>query len=132
LEKSVLASAEALQQRRELLPTYWTEEAIARHPRLTGEQTEALRHLCATRGGLTLIHGLAGTGKSTLFAVAQEVWTQQGLSVYGAAWKPSEMLGTARLPRASFTRRLQMAGGQSVVAPAQSATLAAGREMARN
>ena len=51
LEKSVLATAEAMQERRHFLPTHWTEEATARHSRLTGEQTDALRHLCAARGG---------------------------------------------------------------------------------
>lgn len=85
LEKSVLATARTMQQGRHPLPAHWTDEAIARHPRLTDEQIRALRHLGAARGGLTLIHGMAGTGKSTLFAVAREVWTQQGLSVCGAA-----------------------------------------------
>jgi hypothetical protein len=51
LEKSVLTAAEAMQEHRQFLSTHWTEEAIARYSHLTGEQTEALRHLCAARGG---------------------------------------------------------------------------------
>ena len=119
LEKSVLASAKAMQQRRELLPTDWTEEAIARHSRLTGEQTEALRHLCAARGGLTLVHGLAGTGKSTLFAVAHEVWTQQGLSVHGAALSGKAARGleeAAGIPSTTLHRLLgQLRNGDEVL-----------------
>ena len=85
LERSVVATAEAMQLRRHFLSGHWTDEAMVRHSHLTGEQTSALRHLCGASGGLTLVHGMAGTGKSRLFAVALEVWTQQGLSVHGAA-----------------------------------------------
>ena len=119
LEKSVLAAAEAMQERRQLLSTHWTEAAVARHSRLTGEQTEALRHLCAARGGLTLIHGMAGTGKSTLFAVAHEVWTQQGLSVYGAALSGKAARGleeAAAIPSTTLHRLLgQLRSGDTVL-----------------
>ena len=41
--------------------------------------------MCASAGGMALVQGMAGTGKSTLFAVAREVWEEQGRTVYGAA-----------------------------------------------
>ena len=75
----------------------------SRHSHLTGEQTAALRHLCAARGGLTLIPGMAGTGKSTLFAMANEVGTQQGLSVHGAALSGKAAQGLAEAAGISST-----------------------------
>ena len=87
LERKVVATAEKMQARRALMPDAKPlfEQAMIKHPHLGKEQREALRHLCATKGGVAVICGMAGTGKSTLFAVAREVWEQQGLKVYGAA-----------------------------------------------
>ncbi len=119
LEKSVLATAQTMQRQRHFLTTHWTEEAIARHSRLSGEQIDALRHLCAARGGLTLIHGMAGTGKSTLFAVAREVWTRQGLSVCGAALSGKAARGleeAAGIPSTTLHRLLgQLRSGDIVL-----------------
>lgn len=54
-------------------------------PQFTDEQTQAYRILCATTGGLLILRGAAGTGKSTLFRRAAEFWRQQGLDPHGAA-----------------------------------------------
>lgn len=51
---------------------------------LSGEQSRALAHVLAD-GGLRLIEGRAGTGKSYLLGVARECWTQAGYRVLGAA-----------------------------------------------
>ncbi len=87
LECAVVATAQAMWERQEALPNadVVTEVAIAQNPHLSDQQRTALRSLCAARSGITLIHGMAGTGKSTLFATAKEVWHQQGLVVHGAA-----------------------------------------------
>ena len=87
LERQVVARAEAMHRRR----LYFTDadqtiaQAMVRHPQLSNEQREALRQACASSGGMALVQGMAGTGKSTLFAVAREVWVEQGRTVYGAA-----------------------------------------------
>ncbi len=86
LERSVVATAEAIFQRRQVLSDAAPVDAVLRsHPKLSSEQSNALRHLTAAKGGLVLLHGMAGTGKSTLFAAAKAVWEQQGLEVQGAA-----------------------------------------------
>ncbi len=87
LEQSVIATSKRMHERQVEVPdaSRIIERAIQRHPHLSHEQIGALRHLCSRRGGLALIHGMAGTGKSTLFATAREIWLQQGLVPWGAA-----------------------------------------------
>lgn len=93
LEGAALTRAEAMTATREPLPERPVTEALSRHPGLSSEQQAALRQVCASRRGVSLVQGLAGTGKSTLFAVAREVWEAQGLSVQGAALAGKAALG---------------------------------------
>lgn len=51
-------------------------------PNLSVEQRAALRHI--TQGdAITMLTGLAGTGKTTLLRAARELWEAQGLEVVG-------------------------------------------------
>ncbi len=95
LEKRILATVGAMQVRRESLPEEPVAKALIRHPHLTEEQKLALWHVCASQGGVSVVQGLAGTGKSTLFAVAREVWEAQGLSVHGGALSGKAAQGLA-------------------------------------
>lgn len=52
--------------------------------KLSDEQQAALRHVLDDTQ-LSSVVGLAGAGKSTLLATAQEAWTEQGVTVHGAA-----------------------------------------------
>ena len=58
--------------------------AEARGLRLSGEQRAALDHVMR-RPGLSLVVGLAGTGKSAMLGVAREAWESAGYTVRGAA-----------------------------------------------
>lgn len=62
---------------------------------------------------------MAGTGKSTLFAVAHEVWTQQGLSLHGAALSGKAARGleeAAGIPSTTLHRLLgQLRNGDQVL-----------------
>lgn len=58
--------------------------AEARGLRLSGEQRAALDHI-VRRPGLSLVVGLAGTGKSAMLGVAREAWESAGYTVRGAA-----------------------------------------------
>ncbi|MCI0534448.1 MAG: relaxase domain-containing protein [Verrucomicrobiales bacterium] len=87
LEQSILTNAEAMRAREQSLPhsAKLVAAAVDHHSHLSDEQRRALQFLCESRSSLRLVQGLAGTGKSTLFAVAREVWQEQGLLVQGAA-----------------------------------------------
>jgi len=52
---------------------------------LSEEQKEAVIHVTERSGELALLLGLAGTGKTTLLAAANEVWTSAGYLVTGIA-----------------------------------------------
>lgn len=52
---------------------------------LSDEQKRALHHITETRGGIKVISGMAGTGKTTLLDAAREVWEASGYEVRGAA-----------------------------------------------
>ncbi|MCC6235781.1 MAG: relaxase domain-containing protein [Verrucomicrobiales bacterium] len=54
------------------------------HPELRPEQRLAVAAVTAGAGGLHLVNGLAGTGKSYAFRVAREIWDLQGAAVQGA------------------------------------------------
>src|SRR3546814_14345458 len=58
--------------------------AEARGLRLSGEQRNALEHVIR-RPRLSLVVGLAGTGKSAMLGVAREAWESAGYTVRGAA-----------------------------------------------
>lgn len=51
---------------------------------VSAEQARALEHVLAD-GGLAIVEGRAGTGKSYMLGAAYEVWRGQGLEVVGAA-----------------------------------------------
>ncbi len=85
LERRLFAAADQLRQRQS--PAFderCLPEALERHPLLNAEQRAALQVLCQPTG-ITVVQGLAGTGKSTLFRSAREVWEAQGWEVSGAA-----------------------------------------------
>ena len=54
-------------------------------PTLSDEQRAALSHLTRESGGVALLSGMAGTGKTFLLDAAREAWEAQGFTVKGAA-----------------------------------------------
>jgi Ti-type conjugative transfer relaxase TraA len=52
---------------------------------LSNEQRHALFHITETDGGVKVVAGMAGTGKTTLLAAAREVWEASGYQVIGAS-----------------------------------------------
>jgi Ti-type conjugative transfer relaxase TraA len=69
-----------------LAPVTFTalDAAERRGMRLGAEQRDAVRHV-TREGGLALVVGYAGTGKSALLGVAREAWEAAGYRVRGAA-----------------------------------------------
>lgn len=86
LERALLSAADAMRRKEVADGRYRTviDHVLANAPVLSEEQRSAVRHVCEASGGLRVVSGMAGTGKSTLFAVANEVWRQQGMNVFGA------------------------------------------------
>ncbi len=84
LERKVLGEAEALHMRAGHHVGGMRAAAAVQGAGLSSEQEKALAHVLAD-GDLKLIVGVAGTGKSTLLAVAREAWESQGFHVSGAA-----------------------------------------------
>lgn len=60
-------------------------EKIALQASLNDEQKKALHHITKKDGGILIVSGMAGTGKTTLLNSAREVWESQGFEVKGAA-----------------------------------------------
>lgn len=59
--------------------------AIAARPTMGEEQKIALAHIAAETGGVAVIEGMAGTGKSYLMGAAREAWEAGGFKVRGCA-----------------------------------------------
>ncbi|MCP5523248.1 MAG: relaxase domain-containing protein [Verrucomicrobiales bacterium] len=111
-ERALLAGADAMHQAERPLPGAdgRIQSAIESHPGLSDEQRQALVHVCEAQGGIRLVSGMAGTGKSTLFAVAAEVWQAQGRTCHGSALAGKAASGLAEataIPCQTLHRTLQ-------------------------
>lgn len=60
------------------------ERALANRPFLSGEQSQAVRHLAGPER-IGAVVGMAGAGKSTMLGAARQAWEAQGYQVMGAA-----------------------------------------------
>lgn len=85
VESELLKSAATLAGRKAQTPKETVEKVLAKHPSLSGEQQNAVRHVTNQTGGLALVSGMAGTGKTTMLRAAKEVWEQSGHQVIGVA-----------------------------------------------
>jgi len=79
------AVAVAREKRGHIVPANLTQSVLQRHPELSVEQSRAIRHITTGRGDVSLVCGMAGTGKSTMLNVAREVWEKAGYRVVGAS-----------------------------------------------
>jgi ATP-dependent exoDNAse (exonuclease V) alpha subunit len=61
------------------------EAAIERRPFLADEQRSMVQRLTEDGDGVSVVIGLAGTGKTTALAAAREAWEQSGVPVRGCA-----------------------------------------------
>lgn len=61
------------------------QQVVATRPTLSADQQRALVHLASETGGIALLEGHAGTGKSFMLDAAREAWEAQGLTVVGGA-----------------------------------------------
>lgn len=111
-EQALLDNAQAMQRAERPVPgaAAAIQAAFEGHPGLSAEQRQAVSHVCQTQGGIRLVSGLAGTGKSTLFAVAAEVWREQSRTCQGAALAGKAASGLAEatsIPSQTLHRTLK-------------------------
>ncbi len=71
-------------------------DTLKDNPRFSTEQRSAVEQVTAKPGGIQVIEGLAGTGKSTTLNAAREVWEKNGLTVLGAAFAGKAAAGLAQ------------------------------------
>jgi conjugative relaxase-like TrwC/TraI family protein len=108
-QKLLAAAARAAGDRSKDVPEWAVAPALAARPHLTDEQVSALRHLTQGGGGVRVVNGLAGTGKTTLLDAARDAWERAGLTVVGAALAGKAAQGLqegAHIPSETIHRRL--------------------------
>ena len=91
LERKLLGLIEQSQgDRRHTVSKRWVGDAVwwlgnDQGITLSEEQQRAVEHLTRAPGSIQVVSGIAGTGKTTMLAVARKAWEYQGFEVYGAA-----------------------------------------------
>ena len=111
MEKHVLLVADAMRGKERVFPEAETSvsSVLNKHPHLSKEQRLALRHVSSAEGGLRVVSGMAGTGKTTLFSAASEVWKNQGREVFGACLSGKaacELTQATKIPSQTLQRSL--------------------------
>ncbi len=108
LEGRVLDLAHAMAARERPL-SYRLVETVGGNIQLSQEQQKALKHVVSATGGIRIISGMAGTGKSTVFRAAREVWVSQGRDVMGmclAGKAACELTQATSIPAQTLQRTL--------------------------
>ena len=60
-------------------------EFLTNHGELYEEQMKALYHITVDSGGIALVSGVAGAGKTYMLGIARELWESEGFEVFGTA-----------------------------------------------
>lgn len=84
LERKLLANAQELNRRSHRVRAQHTERALKSRPTISREQREAFLHITQGRA-LSLVRGVAGSGKTFMLEAAREAWEAEGFTVIGAA-----------------------------------------------
>lgn len=86
LEKELLTEARALQsEKRHGLRAETLMGLFTRQGSLSEEQLKAVWQITVETGGLAVVSGMAGTGKTRMLEVARQAWEAEGYRVLGAA-----------------------------------------------
>ena len=86
LESRLLQAAEASRgDTRHAVKVETVSSVLAARPTITGEQAAALLHVTRAPGGIKVVSGMAGTGKTFLLSAVREAFERDGFRVLGAA-----------------------------------------------
>ncbi|AUZ85142.1 MobF family relaxase [Methylophaga nitratireducenticrescens] len=84
LEQSIISNAQQRQNENSAIAETHVTEALAAVPSISDEQWEMVEHITG-KGGVVVVEGRAGTGKSFALGVAKRAWQLSGKNVIGAA-----------------------------------------------
>lgn len=86
LEKRMLTQVEASRDHRfHPVRSGVMESVFKENPHLREEQKTAVEHIVSGQGSITVVSGMAGTGKTTMLKAAAEIWKLESYTVQGAA-----------------------------------------------
>lgn len=84
LEQSIVIDASTRQNESHALDRMIVDNALSKVPTISDEQRNMIEHVTGDEG-VSIVEGMAGTGKSFALAVANDAWTTAGYNVVGAA-----------------------------------------------
>ncbi|NOR70362.1 MAG: relaxase domain-containing protein [Methylomarinum sp.] len=84
LERSIIDGAKSRLNESHALPKTSVNIALANVPTISDEQRNMVNHI-TSNGGLAIVEGMAGTGKSFALGVANEAWKNEGFNIIGTA-----------------------------------------------
>ena len=88
LEKRMLSQVEAVKKQaisRGVVTEGVLKKALKQRPTILEEQKNAVLHITKDGRGISVVSGMAGTGKSFMLGVAHDAWRFSGYQVHGAA-----------------------------------------------
>ena len=86
LEQRLLRDAEKLNNdERHRSSVERVMQTLAEHPELSEDQMKAIWHITADTNALAIVSGYAGSGKTYMLKIANEIWQAEGRAVVGTA-----------------------------------------------
>ena len=86
LEGRMLAQVKARKgEDSQRVPNATVDAVFQKRATLSAEQKNAVTHITQAPGGVQIVSGMAGTGKSYMLETAREAWEKEGYTVLGAA-----------------------------------------------
>lgn len=85
LERKTLSTVKARREEDRCVGDSSVSRALTSRPELSDEQKRGVKHITQEKGGVQVVSGLAGTGKSKMLDAAREAYERDGFTVIGAA-----------------------------------------------
>lgn len=110
LERNLITKAVLGRETPRCLVPAATVERVLGEGGMSPEQAEAVRHITTRAGTIQIIHGLAGTGKSTAMSTARRIFESEGFRLIGCALSgkaAEELQESSGIPSHTIARLLK-------------------------